>query len=176
MDTIKQLTCSRWPSSYQLSLVRCLLVSFGLELASTAAANTGPQRVLPRLSVCDAIERSTALDGHEVSIRGRWVSNVEHVGIYPYKCRSKSPAADDKLLAVRLTSQGTNASLENAVETLRRIQRTRTGSYIIVATFTGALKRAAPGGSGHLRQYSVDLIVREIRDIKVLPGKRLGSR
>jgi len=176
MDTIRQLTCSMWPGSYQLSLVRRLLVFLGLGLASTAAANTGPTRGLPRLSVCDAIERSTALDGQEVSIRGRWISNMEHVGIYPYRCRSKSSEDDDKLIAVRLTSQLTNAPLENAVETLRRIQRTRTGSYIIVATFTGALKRATPGGSGHLGQYRVDLIVRKIRDIQVLPGKRLKSR
>ena len=163
MDTNQQVRLSLWVGA----LCRLLAILIAV-LASCAALKAGPKKT-PVLSVCAALERSATLDGQEVSIRGEWMHDMEHVEIHAYKCSRGSSEVD----AIRFTSKGTNSSLESFRQTLER-NRFRMNPGIVVATFRGILKQAGPGGSGHLGTYRADLDVFEISDIRILSaGRRL---
>ena len=138
-----------------------------VSLVTTTAAGSARASSRP-ISVCAALRMAAALDGKEVAIRGRWMSGLEQVGIYAYHCSPRDASdSEGKLAAIRITSEGTNASLENARETLVRLRAGLKNSSFVVATFRGTLRRAGPAGSGHLGEFHVDLAVKEIRDITI---------
>ena len=100
----------------------------GVTLSETALARP--------MSVCAALERSTELDGQNVTIRGLWMWGMEHVGIYPYQC---TPREQSVLAAIRITSKGTNAGLEAASKEFKRLRQNLGKQFAVVATFRGQL-------------------------------------
>ena len=167
----------------QPELVHCWrrfrsLVVFSVGIASGLAINSTAQGSRAPLSVCAALDKSTVLDGQEVAVRGRWISGLEHAGIYPYKCSPMPPTDEGELSAIRITSEGTSASLEDARATFFRLRSTLKRHSFVVATFRGKLRKAGTSGSGHLSEFRVDLVVREIRDIAIArePSRRARRR
>lgn len=114
-------------------------------------------------SVCGAFDQISLLNGKKVSVRGIWITDIEHNGIFPYRCSSSQKPGADRLVGIRLKFPQRNTNLEAALHEQDQT-RAQVDGLRQLATFHGTIHQTS--GTGHLNQYTLEMRVDKITSLK----------
>jgi hypothetical protein len=142
------------------------------------------------LSICQAIEQLTALDGKEVSLRGEWITNDhgEWLQAPGALCTNKLVTGGfvwpNAINLVQTTSRLSFDSL-TAMEIILEPLRSKPGQYTVISTFIGRLETRVPlkvvsypdgtvtgHGFGHLDFFPAELHYYDVKNVVLKADRR----